>query len=60
MDLEELKLKKADLDKAYAHYLHSEPGAVGEAHHAYKRLRIEYMALCAEYVENQVALNKVM
>jgi hypothetical protein len=60
MGLEELKRKKAELDRAYAGYLKSEPGAVGEAHHSYKRLRIEYMTACAEYVENQVALSKVM
>lgn len=60
MTLEELKLKKTELDKAYSDYLHSEPGAVGEHHHAYKHSRIEYMAACAEYVEEQVALGKVM
>lgn len=60
MTLDEIKQLRADLDKAYHEYLESEPKVVGEAHHEYKKKRIEYMSKCSEYVEDQIALNKVL
>lgn len=60
MTLEDLKEAKSELDTAYSTYLKSDNKTVGEAHFLYKQKRLAYMSMCAEYVEQQVALAKVM